>query len=87
MGGNRTTITTESWYDYNAGIPIAPMPEPSHRRKGHGSALMAHAKEYFCGNAKGFILLMEKSNATAKSFCENDGWTCADYDLYTFFYG
>ena len=48
---------------------------------------MAHAKEYFCGNAKGFILLMEKSNATAKSFCENDGWTCADYDLYTFFYG
>ena len=49
---------------------------------------MTCAKEYFCGNAKeGFILLTEKSNATAKSFYKNDGWTCTDYDLYTFFYG
>lgn len=61
--------------------------EPPHRRKGHGRALMARAKEYFCGNAKGFILLTEKSNATAKSFYENDGCICADYGLYTFFYG
>ena len=61
--------------------------EPEHRRKGHGSVLMACVKEYFCGTAKGFILLTEKSNAVAKSFYENDGWTCGDYDLYTFFYG
>ena len=45
-----------------------------------------HVKEYFRDKAKGFILVTDIDNLTAKSFYENNGWKTGEYDFYTFFY-
>lgn len=60
--------------------------EGDYRNKGYGTALMSYVKEYFSDKAKGFILLTGKSNLTAKSFYDNNGWDTGEYDLYTFFH-
>lgn len=57
-----------------------------YRNKGYGTALMSYVKEYFSDKAKGFILVTEKSNLTAKTFYDNNGWETGEYDFYTFFY-
>ena len=56
------------------------------RHKGYGKALMAFVKEYFRDKAKGFILVTDIDNFTAKSFYEQNGWKTGEHDFYTFFY-
>lgn len=57
------------------------------RKQGYGRKLMAYVKEYFTNKAKGFILVTDKTNETAKKFYEVNGWKTGEYDFYTFFYG
>ena len=49
---------------------------------------MSFVKEYFLRGekTKGFILVTDKSNETAKKFYEANGWKTGEYDFYTFFY-
>lgn len=56
------------------------------RNKGYGTSLMSYVKDYFSNRAKGFILVTDKDNFTAKSFYEHNGWNTGEYDFYTFFY-
>ena len=56
------------------------------RKKGYGTQLMEYVKGYFCDAAKGFVLLTEKDNSTAKRFYSGNGWETDVYDLYTFYY-
>ena len=56
------------------------------RKQGNGKKLMSFVKEYFRDKAKGFILVTDKSNETAKKFYEANGWKTGEYDFYTFFY-
>jgi len=56
------------------------------RNSGVGSALMEAVIEYFRGNAKGFILITEKTNAGAKRFYDRYGWKTDHFDFYTYFY-
>lgn len=58
----------------------------SERKKGTGTELMAFVKEYFKDKAKGFFLVTDKDNFTAKSFYDKNGWQTNEYDFYTFFY-
>ncbi|MBP3273288.1 MAG: GNAT family N-acetyltransferase [Ruminococcus sp.] len=57
-----------------------------YRRKGAATALMTAVKEYFRDRAKGFILVTDKTNHTAKSFYDKNGWKTDEYDFYTFYY-
>lgn len=57
-----------------------------HRKKGYGQALMQSVKKYFSETAKGFILVTDKTNSTAKKFYEKNGWQTGEYDFYTFYY-
>lgn len=59
---------------------------PEHRQKGYGSALMDAVIEHFKLTAKGFILVTEKTNHTAKRFYDKHGWQTDEYDFYTYFY-
>jgi GNAT superfamily N-acetyltransferase len=56
------------------------------RCKGVATALMNAVKAYFKDSAKGFLLVTDKTNATAKRFYETCGWETGEHDLYTFFY-
>lgn len=56
------------------------------RCKGFGTQLMQSVKEYFKDKAKGFILVTDKENYTAKKFYESNGWKTGEYDFYTFYY-
>ena len=47
---------------------------------------MQSVKEYFKNKAKGFILVTDKENHTAKKFYEGNGWKTGEYDFYTFYY-
>lgn len=60
--------------------------DADYRHKGYGRVLMSFVKEYFRDKAKGFILVTDIDNLTAKSFYENNGWKTGEYDFYTFFY-
>ena len=60
--------------------------EVAYRHKGYGQALMSFVKEYFRDMAKGFILVTDIDNFTAKSFYEQNGWKTGEHDFYTFFY-
>ena len=60
--------------------------EVAYRHKGYGQALMSFVKEYFRDKAKGFILVTDIDNFTAKSFYEQNGWKTGEHDFYTFFY-
>lgn len=60
--------------------------DENHRNQGHGTALMSYVKDYFRNDAKGFILVTDKDNLTAKSFYDKNGWNTGEYDFYTFFY-
>ncbi|MCR5478962.1 MAG: GNAT family N-acetyltransferase [Ruminococcus sp.] len=57
-----------------------------HRRKGVATALMNAVKEYFTDKTKGFILVTDKDNYTAKSFYDKNGWKTNEYDFYTYYY-
>lgn len=59
---------------------------PDYRKKGCGGQLMDFVKDYFSDKAKGFILVTDKTNSTAKAFYEKNGWETGEYDFYTFFY-
>ena len=59
---------------------------PEYRRKGYASALMSAVKKFFYDRAKGFTLITEKTNTTAKAFYNANGWKTDEYDFYTFFY-
>ena len=56
------------------------------RCKGFGTQLMQSVKEYFKDKAKGFILVTDKENHTAKRFYESNGWKTGEYAFYTFYY-
>ncbi len=60
--------------------------DEDYRGKGYGTSLMSYVKEYFQNKAKGFILVTDKDNFTAKSFYDKNGWDTGQYDFYTFFY-
>lgn len=57
-----------------------------YRRKGYATELMTTAKKYFKDKSKGFTLITQKNNSTAKAFYTADGWTTDEYDFYTFFF-
>ena len=59
---------------------------PDYRHQGYGQALMNFVKDYFNNKAKGFILVTDKDNLTAKAFYAHNGWKTDEYDFYTFFY-
>lgn len=56
------------------------------RSKGVATLLMKTVKEYFKDSSKGFILVTEKSNSTAKKFYDKCDFETDEYDFYTFFY-
>lgn len=56
------------------------------RHKGVAKSLMNAVMEHFKTSAKGFILVTDKTNSTAKSFYESCGWETGEYDFYTYFY-
>ncbi|MBP1556757.1 MAG: GNAT family N-acetyltransferase [Oscillospiraceae bacterium] len=60
--------------------------DPVCREKGCGRKLMDFVKDYFSDKAKGFILVTDKTNHTANSFYDKNGWETGEYDFYTFFY-
>lgn len=60
--------------------------EEDYRKQGIGTELMNAVKEYFSDKAKGFILVTDKENHTAKSFYDNNGWETGEYDFYTYYY-
>ena len=47
---------------------------------------MEYVKAYFKDSAKGFILVTDKDNVTAKSLYDKNGWETGEYDFYTYFY-
>lgn len=60
--------------------------DKNYRKQGYGTKLMEYVKSYFEDSAKGFILVTDKDNATAKSLYDKNGWETGEYDLYTYFY-
>ena len=60
--------------------------EKNYRKQGYGTKLMESVKSYFKDCAKGFILVTDKDNVTAKSFYDKNGWETGTYDFYTYFY-
>lgn len=60
--------------------------EEKYRNKGTGKALMDAVTDYFKDSAKGFILVTDKTNTTAKKFYDKYGWDTGEYDFYTYFY-
>ena len=57
------------------------------RNAGIGSLLMEAVKTNFRGKAKGFILVAEKTNTSAKRFYDKHGWQTDHFDFYSYFYG
>ncbi|MBQ8730907.1 MAG: GNAT family N-acetyltransferase [Lachnospiraceae bacterium] len=55
--------------------------DEGYRNKGYGTALMSYVKDYFKTEAKGFILVTDKDNSTAKAFYDNNGWNTGEYDF------
>ena len=60
--------------------------DQNERNAGVGSLLMEATKIHFCGKAKGFILVAEKTNAGAKRFYDRHGWKTDHFDFYCYFY-
>lgn len=60
--------------------------DKNYRKQGYGTKLMEYVKTYFEDSAKGFILVTDKDNVTAKSFYDKNGWKTGAHDLYTYFY-
>ena len=60
--------------------------DKNYRKQGYGTKLMEYVKKYFKDSAKGFILVTDKDNVTAKSLYDKNGWETGEHDLYTYFY-
>ena len=60
--------------------------DKNYRKQGYGTKLMEYVKAYFKDSAKGFILVTDKDNVTAKSLYDKNGWETGEYDFYTYFY-